>query len=54
MLAEELINELKMIYPRRAIKVEVYEDDINGCILDFEPEAQPPVNHDWYVAAGGS
>lgn len=35
MLAEELIELINDKYPGRDIKVEVYEDNINGSILEF-------------------
>ena len=34
MIAEELINYIEDKYPNRAVRVEVYEDDENGAILD--------------------
>lgn len=34
-IAEDLINEIKKDYPGRDIKVEVYEDNINGAILEY-------------------
>lgn len=33
MLAEDLIKAINDKYPDRSIKVEVYEDDINGAVL---------------------
>ena len=34
MIAEELINYIEEKYPNRAVRVEVYEDDENGAILE--------------------
>ena len=34
MIAEELINYIEDKYPNRAVRVEVYEDDENGAILE--------------------
>ena len=34
MIAENLINYIEEHYPNRAVRVEVYEDDENGAILD--------------------
>tara|TARA_B100002019_G_scaffold54947_2_gene47073 strand:- start:22232 stop:22615 length:384 start_codon:yes stop_codon:yes gene_type:complete len=34
MIAENLINYIENKYPNRAVRVEVYEDDENGAILD--------------------
>ena len=34
MIAEELINYIEEHYPNRPVRVEVYEDDENGAILD--------------------
>lgn len=34
MIAESLINYIENKYPNRAVRVEVYEDDENGAILD--------------------
>ena len=34
MIAEELINYIEETYPDRAVRVEVYEDDENGAILE--------------------
>jgi hypothetical protein len=34
MIAEELINYIEEHYPNRAVRVEVYEDDENGAILE--------------------
>ena len=34
MIAESLINYIEEKYPNRAVKVEVYEDDENGGILE--------------------
>ena len=34
MVAESLINYIEENYPNRAVRVEVYEDDENGAILD--------------------
>lgn len=36
MLAEDLIKAINDKYPNRSIKVEVYEDDINGAILELD------------------
>jgi hypothetical protein len=36
MLAEELIDYLVKTYPSRTLQVEVYEDDENGAILNYE------------------
>jgi hypothetical protein len=36
MLAEELIDYLVKAYPSRTLQVEVYEDDENGAILNYE------------------
>jgi hypothetical protein len=38
MLAEQLIKKIEYKYPGRYIKVEVYEDNINGGILEYFPE----------------
>lgn len=35
MLAEELINLIKVAYPGRDMQVEVYEDDINGSVVQY-------------------
>lgn len=37
MLAEELISNINKTYPNRRITVEVYEDNINGSIVNFIP-----------------
>ena len=34
MIAENLINYIEEHYPNRGVRVEVYEDDENGAILD--------------------
>ena len=34
MIAEELINYIEQTYPNRPVRVEVYEDDENGAILE--------------------
>ena len=34
MIAEDLINYIEQKYPNRAVRVEVYEDDENGGILE--------------------
>ena len=34
MIAEDLINYIEHKYPNRAVRVEVYEDDENGAILE--------------------
>ena len=34
MIAENLINYIENKYPNRAVRVEVYEDDENGAILE--------------------
>ncbi len=34
MIAESLINYIEEKYPNRAVRVEVYEDDENGAILE--------------------
>ena len=38
MLCEQLINKIKEKYAGRYIKVEVYEDNINGGILEYIPD----------------
>lgn len=38
MLSEELINTIKESYSGRYIKVAVYEDNINGGILEYFPD----------------
>lgn len=40
MLSEDLINKIKEKYPNRYIKVEIYEDNINGGILEYTPVNQ--------------
>lgn len=35
MLCEELIEKIKEKYPNRDIKVEVYEDNINGSVVEY-------------------
>ena len=38
MLCESLIEQILKKYPSRYIKVEIYEDNINGGILEYFPE----------------
>jgi hypothetical protein len=38
MMAEQLINKIRYKYEGRYIKVEVYEDNINGGILEYFPD----------------
>lgn len=38
MMGEELIDKIKQQYPGREIIVEVYEDNINGAVLNYQPE----------------
>lgn len=37
MLAEELIQKIADKFPGRSINVRVYEDNINGCQVDYTP-----------------
>lgn len=50
MLAEELINLIKVAYPGRDMQVEVYEDDINGSVVQYTrfPEHKFDINKSQY------
>ena len=38
MLCEALIEKIKVKYPGRYMKIEIYEDNINGGILEYFPD----------------
>jgi len=37
MMGEDLLNKIKQKYPNRYIKIEIYEDNINGGIIEYFP-----------------